>query len=844
MDLEKSFGLTITTESKEYTQDYIPVEDIVDGVIIVRRGRRKSYVKILEIVPINFALKSPADQNRTIRQYVEWLKTAPSNIQIKIVTQYTDTDAYLDKANAALQEEINEECKKTIEQYIEYLQTQATLQTTEKHYYLIFEYEDKGYSKAATSEEELIERINQKAKQIRNDFHSIGNDVIVMTGPNSSKRVAELLYNFYNPQTSRMEPFNYRVRRIMEDTKIVTGIKDEKNLPPADIKTLLAPKSIDTEESPDYIVIDGMYKGHFFIKSNTYPLIMSTESGWLARIINFGLGFDVDIFFNKGNTKEKLRAIKNHSKFAYNGRMNAEYENTDFDEKMNNYEGTMYMQKAMVSLNEDIYDMTVLVTISAETREIFYEMRAKMKEESSKMNLSFGECKRFQDVGLESTAPLLMLAPKLFNLSHRNLTTSGVAAGYPFTAYSLADKDGIPLGFHRRYHSMISMDIFDADKYSNSNMAIYGKTGAGKTYTLLTIITRLRCQGIQQFILSPDKQDEFRRVCDAVGGTFVNLAPSSADRINPLDIMPMDSIENRLLGGEGYTEKMWLIDKIDNLKVWFSYLVPGITKAELTKIQTILLELYADYGISEDNDSIYEDKATGKLKKMPILSDLYEKIAADKTLNPDIEVILSMFVNGVAKNMNGQTNVDLDNKFVVFGLENLKGDLLAPTLFIILEYVWGKCRENKTKKKMITIDEGWQLLNGDNIQVGKFVEHIFKVIRGYGGGAIFATQSVADLLQNEKNYGNSILSCSYSKIILEMESKDLAMINAELGLSPEEASTIIEAQRGEALLCAGSTHIPITITASEYEHMLFTTKRSDLELLVRRKSSERKRYGN
>ena len=159
--------------------------------------------------------------------------------------------------------------------------------------------------------------------------------------------------------------------------------------------------------------------------------------------------------------------------------------------------------------------------------------------------------------------------------------------------------------------------------------------------------------------------------------------------------------------------------------------------------------------------------------------------------------------------------------------------MLAPTMFIILEFIWAKCRQDRTKKKMITIDEGWQLLDGNNRQVGEFVQEIFKVIRGFGGGAIFATQSIVDLFNGRDNYGNAILSCSHSKLILGMEKTDLDNISAKLGLTREEMMTIPSQDKGEALFCAGASHIPIKVKASPSEHMLFTTQREELEKQAR-----------
>ena len=836
MDITKQFGISIGKPPiRDWTQDFVPVEYIKDGVLILEGKYHKRYVKIVEIIPLNFAIKTEAEQDMVILNYARWLKVAPNSFQIKVVTSATDVNRYLNLAKKALSGETNEGCREAIRNYIAYLQNAGLTKTTERHYYLIFEYEPQQFHAAASTEDQVINALNERASQIKGNFRDIGNEVLCYTYSENSDcdiDLAELLYKHYNRRTSATQPFESRVNRIETDAAKLLNITTD-DLPVSNIKSLLAPKSIDTEESPDYMVVDGLYRGFFYIKSNSYPSTMSTLGGWLAQVMTFGVGYEADMFFAKADAKQKIMAIRNHSKWAKYALNNTEAEQLDSDAKMNNYQGTMYMKKALTSWNEDVYEMSVMVTIHGYTKEDFYKRRSLMMEAAVKLGLGFGECKRFQEEGFFSNGFYNMLSPKIYNLSHRNITTSGVAAAYGFTSFSLADAEGVAIGRHDN-GSLVVYDPFDAKKYANANIAVYGATGHGKTYSLLTLITRLRCLGIPNFVLSPEKQEEFMRVVEAVDGEFIDMANTSPHRINIFDIMPMDSPSAKVLGGSTYVEQNWLTNKIENIKIWISYVViRKIKQDEDTIIGEILYSMYKDFGITDDNDSIYLDKATGVLKEMPIMEDFYKRLCDNPNIPKDLKQIFSIFITGEAKNMNGHTNVNLNNKFIVFGLEHVSKRFLAPTLFIVLEYVWAKCKQDRTQKKMITIDEGWELLKGDNEQVGAFVEQIFKLIRGYGGGAIFATQSICDLFQGKNNYGNAILSCSHSKILLGMEVKDLDMISEELGLTINERNKILAAPVGSALLCAGVNHIPITIEASSYEHRLFTTRRADLEKMAK-----------
>lgn len=827
------------SEIKKNTLDFVPVEDISKGVIVLNKNRKKRYLKIVEIIPINFGLKTSYEQDDIIIKYALWLKTAPSNMQIKVITSLTDVSDRIRLAEETLKTEKSNRCRKLIQNYINYLKTYGNFSTFEKHYYLIFEYEKNAFGYSVKNEEEIFIALNQKAEAIKSEFHNMGNEVLLFNTKSGDKELAHLIYKHYNKNTSHKESFEDRVIRWQTDTMLVNGINRIEDLPPyKDIKPLLAPKSIDSEESSDYIIVDGTYHGTYFIRSHSYPSYTKTLGGWFSTVVNFGFGYEVDVFFSKKNSNDVLKTLKTQRKFTSYNVNSTSSDEFNYDDKMNRHQSVKYMIGAIKQNKEDIYEMVVLVTIVAYTKEQFFQQESLMKEAAIKLDIEFGSCKRFQDEGFLSSAPLLSLSQKIFKLSHRNITTSGVAASYPFTSFALSDKDGIAVGRNLNNYSLVVYDIFDSSKYANANISIYGQSGKGKTFTLLTLITRLRYQGVRNFILAPEKQDEFRRVVDAIGGEFIDLT-TEMQRINLFEIMPMYSPEQELLAGETYTEKSWLIEKVDFLKTWFAYIINDMTQSKKAMLEKVLFELYEDFGITIDNSSLYEDENKNILKRMPIMQDFYEKIIKEKPFDDGFNVIIENFINGAGQNMNGQTNVNLDNKFIVFGLENIKKEYLAPYMFMILEFIWSKCRQNRTEKKMISIDEGWLLLKG-NYQVGEFVESIFKLIRGYGGGAIFSTQSVSDLYSGNNNFGNAILANSQSKVILGMEKKDLDKISEELGLTAPEISNILNAQKGEALLCAGATHIPIKIEASDLEFDMFSTDRKDLERIAkeRAKSAE------
>lgn len=321
IDIAREFGISTGRNiSREYTQDYVPVEYIKDGVLILTSNtgsNRKRYVKVIKIIPTNFALKTPDEQDMTIIDFAKWLKSsAPSSMQIKVTTEKTDIEEYLSETRKAMSKEKSEKCISAMKNYMSYLEEKGQFETFERSYHLIFEYEPPKFGQAAKTEEDVIESLNSRAEQIKTELHALGNDVITYTSHNENIDLAELIYKHYNRRTCVTEPFSNRVQRIENDSLKVNNFNQNDDLNIQDIRSILAPKSIDTEISPDYMVVDGMYRGFFYIKSNSYPPTMDTMGGWLHSVINFGYGYDADIFFVKGDASKKLMSIRNHSKWA------------------------------------------------------------------------------------------------------------------------------------------------------------------------------------------------------------------------------------------------------------------------------------------------------------------------------------------------------------------------------------------------------------------------------------------------------------------------------------------------------------------------------------------------
>lgn len=256
-----------------------------------------------------------------------------------------------------------------------------------------------------------------------------------------------------------------------------------------------------------------------------------------------------------------------------------------------------------------------------------------------------------------------------------------------------------------------------------------------------------------------------------------------------------------------------------------------------------LIKTYQGFGITHDNDSVYEDKSQfpPKMKRMPVLGDLHKHLL-ENPMTQRLAAIVSRFVTGSAQSFNRQTNVDLSNKYIVLDLSELKGKLLPVGMFIALDYVWDQIKADRTQRKSIFIDEIWQLIGASSTRMAaEFCLEIFKVIRGFGGAAVAATQDLSDFFGLEDGkYGRAIINNSKNKIILNLEPDEARTVQETLKLTRSEVRAITQFERGEALICSNSNKVPVVIKASQTELEMITTDRAELEALLLERKKTRK----
>ena len=821
-------------EKLSFTQDFIPIKNLDHGIIETADGR---YIKILEVEPINFMLRSEEEQYEIICSFASWLKISPVHLQFKSITRKADSDKHIAMLRKEMETEESEQCKKLSEGYIRLIKDVGSREALTRRFFLIFRYEELRRNENSDYGQ-ICSTLLTAEQNARAYFMHCGNNILQPKDPDEA--TAEILYMFFNRRSCVEEPFHSRVDRIVLDTMAaknkVIGIDP---IPHIRMAHFIAPRGIDLMHR-NYIIMDGLYYSFLYIKGNGYP--NKVRAGWMSSLINAGEGIDVDVFLRRENRSKTIDKVAQRIRLNRTKLKSMQDTSTDYEELAGSIQAGYFIKQGIANYNEDLFYMSVFVTISARTYEELMWRKQQMTDMLKSMDMYVSDCNFQQEDALRTVMPFLQISPKLEKKSKRNVLTSGAASTYMFTSFEMSDDTGVLLGINRHNNSLCIVDLFDTKKNKNANLNLLGTSGAGKTFTMQLLALRMRMRGIQCYIIAPIKGHEFRRACNRIGGQFIKIAPGSPHCINIMEIRHTISPEMELIDELDYSEMDSLLaQKIQQLMIFFSLLIPDMTNEEEQMLDEALIRTYGKFGITHDNDSVYADRnaVPPKMKTMPILGDLHEELQKNE-MTKRIAVIVSRFVTGSAQSFNQQTNVDLSNKYIVLDLSELKGKLLPVGMMIALDYVWDKIKSDRTKKKAIMIDEIWQLIGaGSNRMAAEFCLEIFKVIRGFGGAAISATQDLSDFFGLEDGrYGRAIINNSKNKIILNLEPDEAEFVRDTLNLTKTEIRSITRFERGEALICSNNSKVPVIIKASKEEQEMITTDRAELEVILKERQQE------
>lgn len=354
--------------------------------------------------------------------------------------------------------------------------------------------------------------------------------------------------------------------------------------------------------------------------------------------------------------------------------------------------------------------------------------------------------------------------------------------------------------------------IFDRFRLENANSVVFAKSGAGKSFTVKLEALRSMMLGTEVIIIDPE--NEYQKLAEAVGGSYIRLSLNSNVRINPFDlprVIDSEEADNALRANlvtlHGLLRLMLGGTQQNSEGVPTSSLTP-IEEADLDQA---LIDTYARVGITSD--------PLTHSSPPPTISDLYDTLLHMGSSGPQLAQRLRKYTTGTfAGIFSQQSNIDINNPMVVFNIRDLEDELRPVAMYIALSHIWNITRTIQ-RKRLLIVDEAWQLMKYEDS--ANFIFSLSKRARKYHLGLTTITQDVEDFVSSKM--GRAVVANSSMQLLLKQSPTAVDVLAEVFKLTEEEKKRLANFPIGQGLFFAGQSHVHIQIQASMEEEQLITT---------------------
>ncbi len=419
-----------------------------------------------------------------------------------------------------------------------------------------------------------------------------------------------------------------------------------------------------------------------------------------------------------------------------------------------------------------------------------------------------------QEQGFNSTVPQMNDQLQI----RRNMSTGALSTSFPFTSADLTQDTGILYGINMHNSGLV---IFDRFSLENGNSVVFAKAGAGKSFTVKLEALRSMMFGTEIIIIDPE--NEYQRMCEAVGGAYVRLSLSSATRINPFDLPKVvdseeadNALRSNLITLHGLLRLMMGGAQAQMLG-GANVMTPALAPSEEADLDAALIETYAKAGIT--NDPLTH---TGL---PPTIADLYDTLLHMGGNGPQLAQRLRKYTSGTfAGIFSQQSNININNPLVVFNIRDLEDELRPVAMYIVLNYIWNKTKTDQ-RRRILIVDEAWQLMKYEDS--ANFLFSLAKRARKYNLGITTITQDVEDFMGSRM--GRAIVANASMQILLKQSPTAVDLLSTVFKLTSEEKKRLSQFPVGQGLFFAGQNHVHIQVVASPTETGLITTDPQQLQ---------------
>lgn len=554
----------------------------------------------------------------------------------------------------------------------------------------------------------------------------------------------------------------------------------------------IAPTAFSIE--PNKINISGRLVRIFYV--NGYPNFLN--DGWLEPVLNLERETDVSIIIHPMDTVGVLKKFQNKVAEVESQIADREKKGMVRDPQLDAaYRNLEDLRDKLQQAEEKLFDVGLYIGLYANSEEELKKAETEVKGILDSRMIRMRPAIFQQEQGFESILPIA--SDKL--MVHSKFNSAPLSSFFPFTSFDLTSNNGILYGINRHNNSLI---VFDRFKLTNYNSVVFATSGAGKSFLTKLEILRSLMFGTEVIVIDPEREYEY--LSEATGGRFFNISLSSSHHINPFDLPPPQSDEN---------PKDILRSHIIELVGLFKLMLGGLTPEEDAIIDQAIRETYALKDITGDADF------TGL--EPPLLSD-FEMVLAGMEGSESLVQRLTKYTSGTWSGfMNQPSNVDINQKFIVFSLRDMEEELKTIAMYIVTNHIWGAVRR-ELKKRLLVIDEAWWMLKSQD--TAAFLHNIAKRGRKYYLGLATITQDVDDFLRSP--YGVPMITNSSIQILMKQSPTAIDTLQSVFNLTDEEKYMLLESGVGEGIFFAGMKHVAVRVEASYTEKQIITSDPSEL----------------
>jgi conjugal transfer ATP-binding protein TraC len=566
------------------------------------------------------------------------------------------------------------------------------------------------------------------------------------------------------------------------------------------LRDLIAPSSLEIHSS--YFRLGTKYGRTLYIYG--YPRQIYT--GWLSPLINIDEVLDISMYVYPVESQVVLNNLrKKVTQLEASMAINQEKGKTRDPGLEVALQDAEELRDQLQVGAERFFRYGLYVTLYAESLDELSFVQHKIETLFGQQMIFSKVASSQQEQGLNSTVPQMTDQLQI----RRNMNTGAISTSFPFTSADLTQEKGVLYGINMHNNGLV---IFDRFSLENANMVVFAKSGAGKSFTVKLEALRSMMVGADVIIIDPE--NEYQKLCDAVGGSYIRLSLNSNTRINPFDLPQVidtdeadDALRANLVTLHGLLRLMLGGTQVTAAGQMMSALTP----AEEADLDQALIDTYARAGITSD--------PLTHRSLPPTISDLYDTLLHMGGTGPALAQRLRKYTTGTfAGIFSQQSNIEINNHMVVFNIRDLEDELRPVAMYIILSHIWNITRTEQ-RKRMLIVDEAWQLMKYDDS--ANFLFSLAKRARKYFLALTTVTQDVEDFMGSKM--GRAIVANSSMQLLLKQSSSAVDVLADVFKLTEEERKRLSNFPVGQGLFFAGQNHVHIQIIASPTEQSLVTT---------------------